>query len=204
MLEINSINYQIADKVILNGISYELREKEHVLIHGPSGCGKSTLMHIMAGLLPPTSGSVNFNGTIYDTLTNNQLDKLRGKNFGFIFQKMHLINHLTARQNIQLASKQFPESEIIDDLGISLILDQKVSSLSVGEAQRVALARALANKPRVIFADEPTSALDKINADKVMELLFSKAEKYDASLVVTSHDERIQSYFKNKLSLHHE
>lgn len=204
MLNLEKVIYRLGKKAILDGISVKIGKEENLLIHGESGCGKSTLMHIMAGFLKPTSGSIVFNGQAYDSLSNGRLDRLRGENYGFVFQKINLIGHLTARQNIELAySKRF-DDEIVKDLGITNVMAQKASSLSVGEAQRVALARALVNNPKIIFADEPTSALDKNNADKVIKMLFQQAKKCGASLVVTSHDERIQSYFDNKLSLGHD
>jgi putative ABC transport system ATP-binding protein len=204
MLTLQSIHYQIKGKTILNDVSLLLNENDHLLIHGPSGCGKSTLMHIMAGLLNPTSGAITLNEIDYKGLSDAQLDRLRAENFGFVFQKMHLIGHLTARQNIELANPNGLDNAIINDLGIANLMHQKASSLSVGESQRVALARALANNPSVIFADEPTSALDKDNADRVMDMLFTQALKYGACLVVTSHDDRIQSRFDNRLGLSHE
>lgn len=202
MLELNSVHYHINNTDILCNVSVSLIADSHLLIHGSSGCGKSTLMHIMAGLLKPTSGTISLKGTEYSTLNDAQLDKLRGERFGFVFQKMNLIGHLTARQNIELVGRV--NMEIAQDLGLIALLDQKASSLSVGESQRVALARALANNPQIIFADEPTSALDRYNADKVIEMLFTQAKKQGACLVVTSHDERIQSQFNHKLDLSHD
>lgn len=201
MLSLQSVDCRIGGKKILDSISVSLDINDHLLIHGPSGCGKSTLMHIMAGLLKPTSGTVSFKEAEYSTLSDAQLDKLRGENFGFVFQKINLIGHLTARQNIELAGAV--DDTIVTDLGLTRLLDQKASSLSVGESQRVALARALANSPSVIFADEPTSSLDKDNADKVMAMLFAQAKKQGVSLVVTSHDERIKTRFENQLDLSH-
>tara|TARA_B100001765_G_scaffold89185_1_gene54642 strand:- start:396 stop:1004 length:609 start_codon:yes stop_codon:yes gene_type:complete len=202
MLTLGAIQYEIGGKTILNDVSLSLGGNDRLLIHGPSGCGKSTLMHIMAGLLKPTSGTVAFKGQEYGDLTGVQLDTLRGNNFGFVFQKMHLISHLTARQNIALAGS--PDREIAQDLGIVNLMHQRTSSLSVGESQRMAIARAVANNPSIIFADEPTSALDAYNADKVMTMLFAQAEKHGSALVVTSHDERIQARFDNTLGLNHE
>ena len=204
MLTLQSIYYKAKDKEILKDVSLSLASGDHLLIHGPSGCGKSTLMHIMAGLLKPTSGSVIFDGMDYQSLSNSKMDRLRGDAFGFVFQKIHLIGHLTARQNIELANPKCADDAIINDLDVAGVMDQKASSLSVGEAQRVALARALANNPSVIFADEPTSALDGKNAGIVMDMLFSQARKQGSCLVVTSHDVRIQSRFEQKLGLSHE
>lgn len=201
MLDLMSISYSVRGKDILKGISCQVQPAQQMLIYGASGCGKSTLMHIMAGFLKPTSGKISFMGSDYADLSDAALDRLRGEKFGFLFQKMHLIGHLTARQNIELAAKGDIDEALSEALGIAKLLSQKASSLSVGEAQRVALARAVANKPQIIFADEPTSALDSANAKKVIDILCAEAQKCGASLIVTSHDERIQSRFDKKLKV---
>jgi putative ABC transport system ATP-binding protein len=201
MLSLAHISHQFDGKNILKDVTLDIAPKDRWLISGSSGCGKSTLLNIMAGLLTPSAGTVAFEGKNYSSLSGRDLDHLRGKNFGFLFQKLNLIGHLTALQNIEIVSQQPVDGALIDTLGLHDILHQKASSLSVGQAQRVALARAIAHNPAIIFADEPTSALDRENADKVLDLLLAQAEKTGAALVVTSHDERIQSRFEKRLSL---
>lgn len=208
MMQLDSIGYHIDGREILSGISVEIPSASHLLICGPSGCGKSTLMHIMAGVLRPTEGDVIFNETKYSDLSEGDMDALRGDNFGFIFQRLHLIGHLTVACNIAIAAKTGQGKQdaynVLKMLGVDHVLKQNASSLSVGEAQRVAIARAVANEPKIIFADEPTSALDNDNAKRVMDFLFAYAKDKGISLVVTSHDDRIQSLFGNKLELSHE
>ncbi|MGB4058042.1 MAG: ATP-binding cassette domain-containing protein, partial [Alphaproteobacteria bacterium] len=125
-------------------------------------------------------------------------------NFGFVFQRLHLIGHLTAAQNIALAQLKKDSGRIqslIRDLGLEGKENRNARDLSVGEAQRVALARAVANNPSVIFADEPTSALDDKNADIAMDMLFSQAQKTGATLIVATHDERIKPRFSNVMDM---
>ena len=148
---------------------------EHQLILGSSGCGKTTLLNLMAGLIRPTTGEISFKEK-YSELSQIEIDQLRADNFGFIFQKLHLIDYLTVEQNIAIIPNKNLDNKIIIDLIDSLGLSQKekrlVRELSFGEAQRVAIARGLANQPKVVFADEPTSALDNKNTKIVMDLIF--------------------------------
>ena len=181
-----------------------IKEGNHLLILGPSGCGKTTLINLMAGLLKPSSGTIIFEGKNYSNLSDTEIDQLRAQNFGFIFQRLHLINYLNIKQNILLAQIKSDESfvtELINDLGLSDKKNQMVYDLSVGEAQRAAIARGLANSPKVIFADEPTSALDNANAKNVMDLIFAQSKKTRTTLIVCTHDERIKSYFSNILEI---
>lgn len=182
----------------------EIQKGEHLLITGPSGCGKSTLLNLIAGLKPLKSGEIEFENIKYSSLKAKQLDALRASRFGFIFQQLHLIGHLTVQQNICLAQQQANmafTSDLIASLGLEPVAKKKTRNLSFGQAQRVAIARATANKPAVIFADEPTSSLDDNNTEKVMNLLFSEANKTGASIIAATHDARIQDRFDNVLEL---
>jgi len=172
------------------------------LLLGPSGCGKTTLMNLMAGLLKPSSGEISFEDQSYSKVSN--MDELRARNFGFIFQKIHLIGHLSVVQNIALAQTIIDHARVqalINELGLLGKEHQKARDLSVGEAQRVAIARAMANHPKVIFADEPTSALDDVNTEKVMSLVLEQAKKTGASLIAATHDARIKGFFDNVLEM---
>ena len=158
----------------------------------------------MSGLLRPSSGTVLFENKNYTTLSDIEIDKLRAENFGFIFQKLHLIGHLNVEQNITLAQNN-PNSQnvnkLINNLGLSGKNKQMARELSFGEAQRVAIARGVANNPKVIFADEPTSALDDTNTEKVMNLIFSQVEKTNSTLIVCTHDHRIKKLFFNVMEI---
>lgn len=188
----------------MTDFNVSLKAGEHLLLLGPSGCGKTTLMNIMAGLLRASSGDVCFAGKNYASLSDRDLDNLRAENFGFVFQKLHLIGHLSVAQNIALAQTKPDTARVItliNDLGLSGKEAQKARDLSVGEAQRVAIARAVSNNPKVIFADEPTSALDDANAAKVMNLIFDQAAKTGATVIASTHDGRIKDRFEKILEM---
>lgn len=204
LFEIKNAEYKEKDQIILRQKSLSVSAGKHLLLLGPSGCGKTTLMNVMAGLLRASSGEVSFEGKNYASLSESELDLLRAENFGFVFQKLHLIGHLSVAQNIALSQiKPDPArvQTLINDLGLSGKEAQKARDLSVGEAQRVAIARAVANTPKVIFADEPTSALDDTNAAKVMDLIFTQAAKTGATVIAATHDARIKNRFKTILEM---
>jgi len=191
-------------KTILPPTTLNVESGKHLLLIGPSGCGKTTLLNIMSTLLRASDGDISYEGTNHKTLSDKKLDNLRASNFGFVFQSMHLIGHLTVQQNIEVAQTK-PDVQriqsLINDLGLNGKETQKAHNLSGGEAQRVAIARALANTPKVIFADEPTSALDDHNTESVMDLLFEQAEKSNAALITATHDARIKHRFDNVLEM---
>ena len=203
-LNIENVELKIKTKTLLKRQNFDLRKGKNLLIVGPSGSGKTTLLNIMAGLLKPSSGDVIFQEKKYSLLSESEIDSMRSKNFGFIFQKIHLIKHLSIEQNILLATndKSFKDiKELTNKLEISDKLNEKAMNLSVGEAQRVAIARGLANKPKVVFADEPTSSLDDYNTRNFLDLIFSLTNDNDSSLVVCTHDKRIIKNFDNILDL---
>ena len=207
VFKISNAKYKIDSQEILKNLNLVLKKENHLLIIGPSGSGKTTLIYLLAGLLRLSSGEISFEDNNYSSLSNSDLDKLRAKNFGFIFQRFHLINSLNVEQNISLTQNK-PNSlyidQLINDLGLSDKTKKMISELSVGESQRVAIARGIANKPKIIFADEPTSSLDDLNANNVMKIIFSQAKKTNATVIVSTHDKRIKNYFSNILEMKNE
>ncbi len=188
--------------------SLTLEKGAHCLLIGPSGCGKTTLMAVMGGLMRAQRGDVVFDGASYAGLSARALDALRVRAFSFVFQRLHLIGHLTAAQNVALAASgaglradEARVAALLEAVGLAGKHNQKAQSLSQGEAQRVAIARAMMNNPQVIFADEPTSALDDRHTDIVMDLLFSMALAQGASLVVATHDARIKNRFSHVVEM---
>ena len=204
LFQIKNLEYSLNEKIILKSLNLVLKKNNHLLIIGPSGSGKTTLINLMAGLLKPTNGQIIFEDKEYNSLSEYQIDNLRLNNYGFIFQKLYLINHLTVEQNIQLAIQK-SDKNFIDDLLSNLNLYEYkkkfARELSFGEAQRVAIARGVVNKPKVIFADEPTSALDDKNVEKVIDLIFTQANHNKSTLIVCTHDSRIQKFFNNILKV---
>lgn len=198
-LGVKNLEFKVANKTILNKQNFSISKGKHVLISGLSGSGKTTLMNLMSGLLKPTSGFVSFEENDFSKLTEENIDQIRSKNFGFIFQRLHLIKHLTVEQNILLGlnKDQSPNiDELLDDIGLKNKHTQLAKNLSFGESQRVAIARGIINSPKVIFADEPTSSLDDRNTKKVLELIFFQAKKNNSTIIISSHDERVKKFFK--------
>ena len=179
-----------------------------LLITGDSGKGKTTYLHILAGLLSPTSGEINIAATDIVSLSEKRTDRFRGKNIGVVFQKSYFIAALTVLENLEMASwlatgKKHTKraKKLLAQLDIDNQASKLPSQLSIGQQQRVSIARALINEPKVLLADEPTSSLDDKNAEKVMELLTYLSKEYKAALLIVTHDSRIKEKFINKITL---
>ena len=180
---------------ILDGVTLQLGEGESVAIQGASGSGKSTLLGVLAGLDLPQQGSVFIEGYDITLLDEDQRALVRANKVGFVFQSFHLIDDLTALENVALPlelfghSHAFAESEdCLKSLGLADRIGHFPRQLSGGEQQRVALCRAFAIKPRILFADEPTANLDTSTAEIVLEQLFSLQSEFNTSMVVATHD----------------
>jgi ABC-type lipoprotein export system ATPase subunit len=187
----------------LRNVDLCIRDQEFVAIMGPSGCGKSTLLNMLGALDRPTSGSIEFQGKTLNNKTN--LDSLRSKQIGFVFQSFYLLPNLTAVENVQLpmfeSELALPERvlrarELLKLVGLEDRIDHLPNQLSIGQRQRVAIARALANKPRIVLADEPTGSLDSHNGQEVMELFQSLNEQQETAIVVVTHDENVALHGK--------
>ena len=204
LFDIKNIKYKVEDFIILNNLRFKVNEEQHLLILGPSGSGKTTIINLLSGLLKPSSGYINFKNTKYSLLSELQLDQLRSENFGFIFQKLHLIGHLNVEQNIAIAKNKknsLDINKLLDNLGLNGYNKMIVKNLSFGESQRVAVARGVVNNPKVIFADEPTSGLDDKNTELVIKLIFEQVKKTESTLIVSSHDQRIKKNFSKILEI---
>ena len=181
--------------IALDGVDFEVKEREFVSIIGKSGCGKSTLLHMIGGLDLPTSGTVIVDGMDLSKMNEEQLALFRRRKVGFIFQQYNLIPDLNIYDNITfpleldgtVVDKEFIQ-ELVKTLHIADKLEMFPSMLSGGEQQRVAIARALVTKPAIILADEPTGNLDTSASHDVIGLLKVIAEKYQQTLVVITHD----------------
>ena len=191
-----SKHYHVGTQTViaLDGIDFEVKEREFVSIIGKSGCGKSTLLHMIGGLDRPTSGTVIVDGMDLAKMNEEQLALFRRK-AGFIFQQYNLIPDLNVYDNITfpleldgaVVDKDFIR-ELVKTLHIADKLDMFPSMLSGGEQQRVAIARALATKPAILLADEPTGNLDTSASHDVIGLLKVIAEKYQQTLIMVTHD----------------
>jgi len=185
---------------VLRGASLEIFPGEIVSIVGASGSGKSTLLHLLGALDRATSGTIEFRGRDYRSMSSAELARLRNRSIGFIFQFHHLLAEFTARENVMMpgliAGRQKEELKPIAErrlaeLGLEDRLDHRPAKLSGGEQQRVALARALINDPDLVLADEPTGNLDAESAAVVIDLLWKNVRDNHRALVIVTHDPEI-------------
>lgn len=197
--------------VILNHVSFFINPGELVLILGPSGSGKSTFLTILAGLQPPSEGKVRLFGKDLLEYTDSDLQQLRADHIGFIFQTFHLIEALTALENVLLIM-QFSHSknedkkkiamDLLEQFGIGNLAQAYPGTMSQGEKQRVAIARALANKAELLIADEPTGSLSSDQGMQIVKLLHREAKEHNKGVVIASHDQRIAEYADRVLYIH--
>ncbi|MFF6993459.1 ABC transporter ATP-binding protein [Streptomyces sp. NPDC008313] len=187
----------------LDGAEFSIHPGEVVAVMGPSGSGKSTLLHCLAGIVPPDSGSITYNGREMAGMSDAQRSALRRSDFGFVFQFGQLVPELTCVENVALplrlngtgrkeaerAALTWMERLEVDGLG-----RKRPGEISGGQGQRVAVARSLVTNPRVLFADEPTGALDSLNGERVMELLTDAARSANAAVVLVTHEARVAAY----------
>lgn len=169
------------------------------MIRGASGQGKTTFLHMLAGLFLPTTGRVRIGDQDLTAMTDSERCQLRRRHIGLVFQKLNLLEHLTAAENIMIAggASAISRSQAFASLAsvqMSERADERASWLSVGEQQRIAVARVLAGRPDILFADEPTSSLDDRNAEFVIQALLGAAK--GKTLIVVSHDHRVESSFQ--------
>jgi ABC-type lipoprotein export system ATPase subunit len=193
----------------LDGVALEVASGETLAVMGPSGCGKSTLLHLLGGLERPSTGEVWLDGRRIDQLSEKALARLRRHAIGFVFQAFHLVDELTAAENVELPALLAGRSpraareraaELLKRVGLSDRAKHLPTALSGGERQRVAIARALSNEPRVVLADEPTGNLDSAATLDVLRLLDSLCSAGQTLLIVT-HDSRIAATADRLISM---
>ena len=193
------ISFDIDGQKLFSNINLNLKPQKDLLITGPSGVGKTTLLSILCGIQKPATGKVTYNNiNIYD-LAENKIDDFRGKNLGIVFQNFNLINSFTVKQNLEIAASAIDKQnsnlffDLLDRVGLADKSHLKVLNLSIGEKQRLAVARAFVGEPQWIFCDEPTSSLDDKNANIIANLIKEESSRCKASLVLITHDSRIQT-----------
>jgi ABC-type lipoprotein export system ATPase subunit len=193
----------------LDAVELEVISGETLAVMGPSGCGKSTLLHLLGGLERPTAGEVWLAGRRVDQLSEKALARLRRHAIGFVFQAFHLMDELTAVENVELPALMAGRSpgaarrraaELLEQVGLADRAEHLPSALSGGERQRVAIARALSNEPLVVLADEPTGNLDSTATRDVLRLLDSLRAAGQTLLIVT-HDARIAATADRLMSM---
>ena len=183
----------------VDAVDLDIVQGETLAVMGPSGCGKSTLLHLLGGLDRPSGGELWLHRHRLDQMNEKQLARLRRSEVGFVFQGVHLMDELTAQENVELpmllAGRPLRDAhrragELLAQVGLSDRADHLPTALSGGQRQRVAIARALVNEPLVVFADEPTGNLDSAATLDVLEL-FQRLHQDGQTLVIVTHDERI-------------
>ena len=185
---------------VLKGINLEVKKAEIVAIVGASGVGKSTLLHLLGGLDRPTEGTIFYEGEDIFALNDQDLDRFRNEEIGFVFQFHHLLPEFTALENVAmpgLIAQQKPDvaedraKELLDYVGLGERLEHRPSELSGGERQRVAIARALVNQPKVVLADEPTGNLDQKTSEAVHDLLWTLNDQFGQTFIIVTHNQTL-------------
>lgn|GEM_PF-157862 len=184
----------------LRGINLEIKHGESVAIVGKSGSGKSTLMHLLALLDRPSKGEIHLNGENTSRLKQRELNHLRNKEFGFVFQSFFMNANDTVLNNVILPLKiagvgsrerKQRAMHALKIVGLESKAKNKANDLSGGQKQRVCIARAIVNNPKVIFADEPTGNLDSATGAKIEELLFHLNREQGITLIIVTHDQEL-------------
>ena len=189
---------------VLKGVDFEINTSELVALMGPSGSGKSTLLNIIGGLLEADSGDIRMNDFTYGTDSPSKVVELRRKHIGWIFQDFHLLDYISALDNVAFSldlsgfSAEESEKRAIDSLKRTGIFDRaehKPDELSGGQSQRVAIARAISGQKSLILADEPTGNLDLSSADDILKLfkLLCHDESNPISILMVTHDPHLAS-----------
>lgn len=202
LLEVKSISkiYGKGNNAVhaLKDVSFSVDKGEYIAIVGESGSGKSTILNIIGAIDIPTDGKVIISNKDLFTMTDSELTVFRRRNIGFIFQGFNLIPELTVEQNIifpVLLDYKKPDRKYLDELLNILGLQERrnhlPSELSGGQQQRVAIGRALITKPSLILADEPTGNLDSKNSSEVISLLKESSQKYEQTIIMSTHSRSI-------------
>jgi lipoprotein-releasing system ATP-binding protein len=185
---------------VLKGIDLEVKRAEIVAVVGASGVGKSTLLHLLGGLDRPTEGKIFYEGEDILALNDQELDRFRNEEIGFVFQFHYLLPEFTALENVAmpgLIALQKPDvaqnraRELLDYVGLGERLEHRPAELSGGERQRVAIARALVNQPKVVLADEPTGNLDQKTSEAVHDLLWTLNDQFDQTFIIVTHNQTL-------------
>ena len=176
----------------LNHANFKIEKGELVVIVGPSGAGKTTALNILGGMDSVTTGDVIVDGKNVAKLKNRELIKYRREDIGFVFQFYNLVQNLTAKENVELATEICKDSldpeEVLKKVGLKDRMKNFPSQLSGGEQQRVAIARAIAKNPKLLLCDEPTGALDYKTGKQILKLLQDTARKENMTVLIITHN----------------
>jgi putative ABC transport system ATP-binding protein len=193
----------------VDDVSLDIARGELVAVTGPSGCGKSTLLHLLGGLDRPTAGELWLAGERIDRYSERALARLRRDGVGFVFQAFHLMDELTAQENVELPALLAGRSprearqragQLLQQVGLTDRAGHLPTMLSGGQRQRTAVARALVNEPELVLADEPTGNLDTAASADVLRL-FESIRGLGLTVVIATHDERVASIADRRISM---
>jgi len=176
----------------LSGVDFTVNKGEFVVVAGASGAGKSTILNILGGMDSPTSGQIIVDNNEINKYTNKELVTYRRYDIGFVFQFYNLVQNLTARENVELATQicrdPLDVDEVMEAVGLSHRKNNFPAQLSGGEQQRVAIARALAKNPKLLLCDEPTGALDYNTGKSILKLLQDTCRKMKMTVIIITHN----------------
>ena len=186
--------YQMGEVEVaaVRDMSFTIEQGEFVVIVGPSGAGKTTLLNMLGGMDSATSGTIMLDGARVSSFSRKQLTQYRRHDIGFVFQFYNLVQNLTARENVELASQicrdPLDADEVLAAVGLAERVRNVPGQLSGGEQQRVAIARALAKNPKLLLCDEPTGALDYETGKAILKLLQDTCRDTGRTVVVVTHN----------------
>ncbi|SMO38311.1 ABC transporter ATP-binding protein [Paracoccus laeviglucosivorans] len=207
-LTLSDLRHDLGGEALFSLPALDLRPGQLTVLTGPSGSGKTTLLHLLAGLMTPTAGRVDWDGIDLARLPEVARDRWRRKRAGLVFQDFHLIPELSPLENVLVPAwlgafsasrKRGRAQELLARFGVPE--RARVAVLSRGEQQRVALARALLMEPAVIFADEPTASLDSASGAAVAQTLLAMARTEGRSVIAASHDPALIALADRRLRL---
>ena len=195
-IEFRNVNkiYEMGEIKInaLNDTNFQIEKGELVVIVGPSGAGKTTALNILGGMDTATSGRVIVDRKEVTRLKNKELIGYRRNDIGFVFQFYNLVQNLTAKENVELATqickKSLNPEQVLEQVGLKDRMNNFPSQLSGGEQQRVAIARAIAKNPKLLLCDEPTGALDYKTGKQILKLLQDTARKENMTVLIITHN----------------
>ena len=208
ILTLNGISKIYGDLKALDNINLNVEEGEWLSIMGPSGSGKTTLMNIIGCMDKPSLGKIDLAGQDISKLSSKELTVVRRDTIGLVFQQFHLVNYLTALENVMMAQyyHSMPDEEeameALESVGLKERAKHLPNQLSGGEQQRVCIARALINHPKLLLADEPTGNLDEKNERLVMEI-FEKLHNTGSTIIVVTHDPEVADQAERMVVLEH-
>lgn len=191
--------YKVGENIVIanNGINFSIEKGEFVVILGPSGAGKSTVLNILGGMDSCDEGKIIIDETDISEFNNKQLTRYRRDDVGFVFQFYNLVQNLTAKENVELATEisnnALDVDKTIELVGLNHRKDNFPSQLSGGEQQRVSIARAIAKNPKLLLCDEPTGALDYNTGKQILKTLQDTCRKMGTTVIVITHNSAISA-----------